>query len=129
MYSCMVACIHTDFGMYLIPSPADYAARSCPVVWQWLGRPRGLPVGGIWRPPYYFNHFRTFRLESRSVIHRGSYNWYQSHPALQGLSQMVVVSLANILVVMYTREKQNVRVGLLPFFFLPTHPPLSGKEV
>src|SRR3954468_21564621 len=28
---------------------------------------------GIWAPPYYFNHFRTSRLESRSVIHRGSY--------------------------------------------------------
>src|SRR3954468_3623917 len=24
-------------------------------------------------PPYYFNHFRSSRLESRSVIHRGSY--------------------------------------------------------
>src|SRR3954467_10239972 len=30
---------------------------------------------GIWAPPYYFNHFRTSRLESRSVIHRGSYIW------------------------------------------------------
>src|SRR3954468_22233075 len=30
---------------------------------------------GIWAPPYYFNHFRTSRLESRSVIHRGSYTW------------------------------------------------------
>ena len=47
-------------------------------------------------PPYYFNHFRSSRLVTRSVIHRGSYNWYQSHPALQGLSQMVVVCLANI---------------------------------
>jgi septin family protein len=28
---------------------------------------------GIWAPPYYFNHFRTSRLESRSVIYRGSY--------------------------------------------------------
>src|SRR3954451_15229514 len=30
---------------------------------------------GIWAPPYYFNHFRTSRLESRSVIHRGSYKY------------------------------------------------------
>src|SRR3954464_11230475 len=30
---------------------------------------------GIWGPPYYFNHFRTSRLESRSVIHRGSYTF------------------------------------------------------
>src|SRR4051812_28710401 len=42
--------------------------------WKWLGQPRGLPVSGIWAPPYYFNHFRTSRLESRSVIHRGSYS-------------------------------------------------------
>src|SRR3954469_15842572 len=42
--------------------------------WKWLGRPKGLPVSGIWAPPYYFNHFRTPRLESRSVIHRGSYS-------------------------------------------------------
>ena len=128
MYCCMVACIHTHLCMQLIPSPADYAARSCPDVWKWLGRPKGLPVSGIWAPPYYFNHFCSSRLVTRSVIHRGSYNWYQSHPALQGLSQMVVVCLANILVVMYTREKQNARVGLLPLFFLPTtHPFLVRK--
>src|SRR3954465_4170992 len=30
---------------------------------------------GIWAPPYYFNHFRTSRLESRNVIHRGSYTY------------------------------------------------------
>src|SRR3954469_23141115 len=30
---------------------------------------------GNWAPPYYFNHFRTSRLESRSVIHRGSYTY------------------------------------------------------
>src|SRR3954466_14335975 len=84
---------------------------------------------GIWAPPYYFNHFRSSRLVTRSVIHRGSYNWYQSHPDLQGFSQTVVVSLANILVVMYTREKQNARVGLLPLFFVPNQPPFSGKEV
>ena len=30
MYSCMVACIHTHLCMYLIPSPADYAARTGP---------------------------------------------------------------------------------------------------
>src|SRR3954470_21199810 len=122
--------LHTYSFVYVVdPFACRFAARSCPVVWKWLGRPRGLPVSGIWAPPYYFNHFRTSRLESRSVIHRGSYNWYQSHPALQGLSQMVVVSLANILVVMYTREKQNARVGLLPLFFLPPPPPFSGKEV
>src|SRR3954468_6972860 len=73
MYCCMVACIHSLLCLYLIPSPADYAARSCPDVWKWLGRPQGLPVSGIWAPPYYFNHFRSSRLESRSVIHRGSY--------------------------------------------------------
>lgn len=124
----MVACIHTHLCMQLIPSPADYAARSCPDVWKWLGRPKGLPVSGIWAPPYYFNHFCSSRLVTRSVIHRGSYNWYQSHPDLQGFSQTVVVSLANILVVMYTREKQNVRVGLLPFFFLPTHHPFLVRK-
>src|SRR3954469_3036186 len=73
MYYCMVACIHTHFCMYLIPSPAHSAARSCPDVWKWLGRPKGLPVSGIWAPPYYFNHFRSSRLVTRIVIHRGSY--------------------------------------------------------
>ena len=79
-------------------------------------------------PTVLFQPFLIIQACTRSVIHRGSYNWYQSHPALQGLSQMVVVSLANILVAMYTREKQNARVGLLPLFFLPpTHPFLVSK--
>ena len=47
-------------------------------------------------PTVLFQPFLIIQACTRSVIHRGSYNWYQSHPALQGLSQMVVVSLANI---------------------------------
>src|SRR3954465_865571 len=77
---------------------------------------------GIWAPPYYFNHFRTSRLESRSVIHRGSYNWYQSHPALQGLSQMVVVSLANIFG-SYVYKGKTKRESRTASTFLLTHPP------
>ena len=118
----MVACIHTHLCMQLIPSPADYAARSCPDVWKWLGRPKGLPVSGIWAPPYYFNHFRSSRLVTRSVIHRGSYNWYQSHPALQGLSQMVVVSLANIFG-SYVYQGKTKRESRTASTFLLNHPP------
>ena len=62
----------------MIPSPADYAARTCPDDWKWLGRQKGLPVSGIWAPPYYFNHFRSSRLVTKSVIHRGSYRWLQT---------------------------------------------------
>ena len=117
-----MACIHTHLCMQLIPSPADYAARSCPDVWKWLGRPKGLPVSGIWAPPYYFNHFRSSRLVTRSVIHRGSYNWYQSDPALQGLSQMVVVSLANIFG-SYVYQGKTKRESRTASTFLLTQPP------
>src|SRR3954468_21085995 len=128
MYSCVVAFIRTHLGMKGIPSPADYAARSCPVVWKWLGRPKVLPVSGIWAPPYYFNHFRTSRLESRSVIHRGSYNIHGSLVLVmfcprERFSQrirhiQICVYFANLYVPILDMFSNSVKTSLICFSFL-----------
>ena len=90
--------LHTYSFVYVVDPFACRLRRPYRSRWigsGWDGR-KVYPWVAFGAPPYYFNHYRSSRLVSRSVIHRGSYNWYQSHPALQGLSQMVVVSLANI---------------------------------
>ena len=89
--------LHTYSFVYVVDPFACRLRR--PFLSRWLEMVRTAERSTCeWHlaPPYYFNHFRSSRLVTRSVIHRGSYNWYQSHPALQGLSQMVVVCLANI---------------------------------
>src|SRR4051812_1476608 len=58
---------------------------------------------GIWAPPYYFNHFRTSRLESRSVIHRGSYS---------GLVVGVVTAVVQLLLTIVHHEAKVVQLSL-----------------